>query len=87
VASEKPRSISPAAPEQAVTVPREPTWSQAAFSVLAAMFGVQNSKNREHDFSSRSPLKFLVMGVVMASLFVLLLGGIVKLILWQAGAG
>lgn len=77
--------MSAAKPEHLVTAPRESTWSQAAFSVLAGMFGVQSSKNRERDFSSRSPLKFLVMIVVMVSLFQLLLWGIVKLILWQAG--
>lgn len=49
------------------------------------MFGVQSSKIRERDFSSRSPLRFLVMIVVRVSLFVLLLSGMVKLTLWQAG--
>ena len=48
----------------------ETTFTQAAASAAAAMFGVQSSKNRDKDFKARSPAKFIFMGMVMVMLFV-----------------
>ncbi|MFP6807516.1 MAG: DUF2970 domain-containing protein [Pseudomonadales bacterium] len=60
---------------------KPPTLFQVIFSVLAAGFGVQNSKNRERDFTRGNPLVFIVVGLIFTALFVLTLVGIVNLIL------
>lgn len=48
----------------------EASFTQAAASAAAAMFGVQSSKNREKDFKARSPGRFIFMGMIMVMLFV-----------------
>lgn len=58
-------------PEPPAEAPRTPTLLQTAGSAAAAMFGVQSSKNRERDFKSSSPLRFILMGVVMTAAFIL----------------
>jgi len=42
-------------------------------SVLAALLGVQNNRNRHEDFSSGKPGVYIVTGVVITLLFVLVL--------------
>ncbi len=64
-----------------MTEPKQPTWLQALQSVLAAMFGVQTAKNRQRDFSSVSPWKFVVMGLVMTAVFILSIVLIVQMVL------
>ncbi|WP_394129272.1 DUF2970 domain-containing protein [Shewanella maritima] len=53
------------------------------FSTLAAFFGVQTDKNRQRDFSTSSPLPFIVMGVILALFLVLALILLVNLVLNQ----
>ena len=65
--------------------PRKPTLLQEIGSVLASFFGVQSSRNRRRDFSSGSPLRVLVLGLLLTLAFVLLVGGVVKLVMRQAG--
>lgn len=65
--------------------PREPTWLQTTFSVLASMFGVQTEANRKRDFSGGNPMKFIAMAIVLTVAFVLSLLLIVKLMLANAG--
>lgn len=67
--------------------PEEPTLAQTAASAAAAMFGVQSSKNRERDFKSSSPGKFIFMGAVMTCLFVLCVLFAVRCSMQQAGVG
>lgn len=55
----------------------KPTLWQVMKSVLAAMFGVQNSQNRERDFTQGNPWVFIVVGIVMVILFVLAICGVV----------
>lgn len=43
-------------------------------SVLAAFFGVQSEANRQQDFQSTSPWKFIVVGIFMTLVFVFLVG-------------
>ncbi|MFN3881608.1 MAG: DUF2970 domain-containing protein [Nitrincola lacisaponensis] len=43
-------------------------------SVLAAFFGVQSEANRQQDFQSISPWKFIVVGIFMTLVFVFLVG-------------
>lgn len=67
--------------------PEEPTLAQAAASAAAAMFGVQSGKNREKDFKSRSPAKFIFMGAVMVCLFVTCVLFAVRCSMIKAGLG
>ena len=53
-------------PNQAPTL----TWSQILRSSLAAVLGVQTSRNRQRDFADGSPRRFIVMGVVLTMLFI-----------------
>ncbi len=58
---------------------------QVLKSVLAGMFGVQSSENRERDFTHGNPKVFIFVGIVLTAGFV---GGIlllVKLVLSLAG--
>ena len=48
-----------------------PSFMQVVKSVAALFFGVQSSKNRRRDFSSGSPLPFIVVGFGMTALVVL----------------
>ncbi|MCG9748167.1 DUF2970 domain-containing protein [Shewanella sp. Isolate8] len=54
---------------------------QLFLSTLAAFFGVQTEQNRVRDFQSRSPLPFIVMGILLAIALVASLIFIVKLVL------
>lgn len=60
---------------------KPPTIIEVAFSVIAAAFGVQNSKNRERDFTTGNPLVFIAAGLIFTVLFVLTIVGIVNLII------
>ncbi len=51
-------------------------------SVLAAAFGVQTEKNRRRDFSSQHPGKFILAGLIFTLLFIVILVGIVKVVLY-----
>jgi hypothetical protein len=61
------------------------TLRQLIFSVLAAFFGVQSNKIRERDFNSDQPLHYIIMGIIVAVIFVLIISGVVTLILHYAG--
>jgi len=54
-------------------------------SVLAAALGVQSGKNRARDFSHGKPSHFIILGVGFTVLFVLIVLGVVKLVLYLAG--
>ena len=45
-------------------------WRKTLKSALAAAFGVQSTSTLQEDFESRSPLKFIVAGIVLTVLFV-----------------
>lgn len=53
-------------------------------SVLAAAFGVQSGRNRARDFGRGKPSHFIALGVMFTALFVVLLFGLVKLVLYLA---
>jgi len=59
----------------------EPGFLDVMLSVMAAAFGVQNSKNRERDFTHGNPLAFIAAGLIFTLLFILTLVGIVNLVL------
>lgn len=58
---------------------------QVAKSVLAAMLGVQKSKNYQRDFQYGKPGQYIIVGLIFVTLFILILVGIVNLVLSLAG--
>ena len=54
-------------------------------SVLAAALGVQSNRARERDFSKGKPSHFIALGVAFTLLFVMVVLGVVKLVLYLAG--
>jgi hypothetical protein len=60
---------------------KPPSILEVAFSVMAAAFGVQNSKNRERDFTTGNPVVFIAAGLIFTILFVLTIIGVVNLVL------
>lgn len=64
---------------------KPPTLWQVAKSVLAAMLGVQKSKNYERDFQYGKPSQYIILGIVFVTLFILILVGVVNLVLSLAG--
>lgn len=60
---------------------REPGFLETMQSVVAAAFGVQSQRKREQDFSTGSPLPYIVAGVLFTVVFVLTLVGVVRWVL------
>jgi hypothetical protein len=58
---------------------------RALRSVLSAFLGVQSNRNRERDFTHGKLSHFVVVGLVVTTLFVLLVVGVVRLVLHLAG--
>ena len=63
----------------------KPSWREALGSVLSAFMGVQSNARRERDFSRASPLRFIVVGVLLTATFVATLIVVVHLIMALAG--
>jgi hypothetical protein len=53
--------------------------------VLSAFLGVQSNRNRERDFTHGKLGHFVLVGLVVTTLFVLLVAGVVSLVLHLAG--
>lgn len=60
---------------------KKPTLWEVIKSVLAAFFGVQSSQNRERDFTKGNPLHFIIIGIILTTIFVLTVYGVVRLVL------
>ena len=45
-------------------------------SVLAAFFGVQKERQRQHDFEHGKPLAFILVGLLMGVVFVVVIATI-----------
>lgn len=54
-------------------------------SAFAALFGIQNSKNRERDFQKGKPSDFIAIGIIFVVLLLIGMGFLVKVILANAG--
>ncbi|MBI5039983.1 MAG: DUF2970 domain-containing protein [Gammaproteobacteria bacterium] len=54
-------------------------------SVLASLFGVQSSRNRERDFAQGRPWIYVVVGAVVAAAFVLMVWFVVRMVIKSAG--
>ena len=65
---------------------KKPNLLQIVGSVLAAGFGVQNSKNRERDFQHGNHKVFIIAGIIFTLLFIAGVYGIVQMVLKNAGA-
>ncbi|MCE2595003.1 DUF2970 domain-containing protein [Motilimonas cestriensis] len=55
------------------------SFKQNFKSALAALFGIQSSKQREQDFKSHSPWRFILAGVIAIGL---LLGTLLLVVQW-----
>ncbi|MFG3452928.1 DUF2970 domain-containing protein [Stutzerimonas stutzeri] len=65
--------------------PKTLTLRQMLQSVLAGALGVQSGKNRARDFSHGKPSHFILLGVGFTVVFVLVILGVVKLVLYLVG--
>ena len=54
---------------------------QVLLSTLAAFIGVQTEQNRVRDFQTSSPIPYIIMGILLAVIFVLALVFIVNQVL------
>lgn len=54
-------------------------------SIIAAWFGVQTKANRDRDFEQGKFHHFVIGGIIFAVLFILLVVGVVKLVMYNAG--
>ena len=68
-----------------MTNSKKPTLGQVIASVLASLLGVQSNKNRERDFVHGSPGQYITVGLIAVLLFVLIIFGVVKTVLYFAG--
>lgn len=50
------------------------SWIGIILSTFAAFIGVQSDKNRQRDFQQKSILPFMLVGIIMAAVFI---GGLV----------
>lgn len=66
---------------------KKPTLLQVFGSVLSAILGVQNSKNRERDFSKGDPKQFIAVYVFIVICVVLAMVTLVRVVLHLATAG
>jgi hypothetical protein len=77
-----PAPPSPSAPPTDPPPPRrEATLGQTVAAVFWSFFGVRKGKAMERDAVTIKPLKVIVIGLVLAALFVFTLLAIVRLIL------
>lgn len=64
---------------------KDPTLLDTLKSVLWGMFGVQSARNRERDFTRGKPMHFVVIALLVTTLFILGIALVVRLILRSAG--
>ncbi len=65
--------------------PKRLTLRQMLQSVLAGALGVQSGKNRARDFTHGKPSHFIFLGIGFTVVFVLVILGVVKLVLYLVG--
>jgi hypothetical protein len=59
---------------------KKPGLGSLVKSILAAAIGVQTNKNRERDFTTGSPLAFIIGGFIFTALFIASIAIIVGLV-------
>lgn len=65
---------------------RKPNLLQVAFSVIAAVFGIQSQNKRERDFKRGDPRDYIAVYVVLVIALVIGMIVVVNLVLDAAGA-
>lgn len=61
------------------------SFTQLLLSVLSAFLGVQSNANRERDFSNGKLSHFIIIGLMLALIFILVVVGVVNLVMRLAG--
>ncbi|MGH8493501.1 MAG: DUF2970 domain-containing protein [Moraxellaceae bacterium] len=79
------KSQSPATDNQSEEKQGDITFLTVLGSVFRSWFGVQKEANRQRDFSSNSPMPFIVAGIVF--FIVMIVGVIIAVKLALAGSG
>ena len=64
---------------------KTPSLLDVARSVLWAMLGVQKSKNYERDFKYGKPSQYIIVGLVMVSIFIAVIVFVVRYVLSLSG--
>jgi len=64
---------------------KAPTLWDVTKSVLAAMLGVQKSKNYERDFQYGKPWQYVIVGLIAVGIFIGILVTVVNLVMSSAG--
>jgi len=59
---------------------------QVISSVMASFLGVQRSDKYERDFTRGKPSHYIVVGLIGTILFILFIVGVVRLVMYFAGA-
>lgn len=60
---------------------RKPSSFDVIKSLLAALFGVQSSKNRERDFESGNASDYIIYGIITVIIFVVIMMNVVSAVL------
>lgn len=68
-----------------IAVANNTSFLDVVKSVLASFIGVQSEANRQRDFTQGKPIHYIVAGLILTVVFVLLVWGLVKLVLSNAG--
>ncbi|MEQ5833879.1 DUF2970 domain-containing protein [Marinobacter sp. NFXS9] len=61
--------------------PRKPGVLKVMQGILAGAFGVQSERHRHHDFSSSSPLPYIIGGILFLIFFVVSVALVVRWVL------
>lgn len=64
---------------------QQPSLWQVAQSVMAALFGVQSSKNYQRDFTHGKPSQYIILGLIAVTIFIGTVIGVVNLVMSLAG--
>jgi len=64
---------------------KAPTLWDVTKSVLAAMLGVQKSKNHQRDFQYGKPWQYVIVGLIAVGVFIGILVTVVNLVMSSAG--
>lgn len=64
---------------------KAPSLWDVTKSVLAAMLGVQKSKNYQRDFQYGKPWQYVIVGLIAVGIFIGILVTVVKVVMSSAG--
>jgi len=64
---------------------KEPTLWDVVKSVMAAMLGVQKSKNHQRDFQYGKPSQYIIVGLIAVAIFIGIIVTVVKIVMSSVG--